>query len=78
MSVLPPLPGTTDPFALLGIARDTDERGVRKAYAALIKVYRPDRAPAEFARVHAAFEYVRTLRTASTRADDREDARARD
>ncbi|MCE9579884.1 MAG: J domain-containing protein [Deltaproteobacteria bacterium] len=58
----PTLPDTQDPFALLGVARDADERALRKAYAGLIKIFRPDRAPDEFARVHAAFERARALR----------------
>ncbi len=56
------LPETQDPFALLGVAPDADERTLRKAYAARIKIYRPDRAPDEFARIHAAFEQVRAMR----------------
>src|SRR5262245_58914476 len=55
----PGLPATTDPFALLGVASDADERTIKRAYARLIKVYRPERSPDEFARVHAAFEQAR-------------------
>ncbi len=57
----PPLPTTDDPFALLGVARDVDERDLKRAYARLIKVYRPDRAPVEFGRIQAAFEQARWL-----------------
>ncbi len=69
MSDLPPIVATTDPFALLGVAPDADERTLRKAYAARIKIYRPDRAPDEFARIHAAFEQVRAMRAAGPRPD---------
>ena len=61
MSELPPLPDTRDPFVLLGVPRDADERALKKAYARLIKVYRPDRAPDEFERIHSAFELAREL-----------------
>ena len=54
----PRLPDTDDPFVLLGIERDADTRTIRQAYARLIRIYRPDRAPREFQRVHAAFEQV--------------------
>jgi hypothetical protein len=52
----PRLPDTDDPFVLLGIERDADTRTIRQAYARLIRIYRPDRAPREFQRIHAAFE----------------------
>lgn len=55
MSDLPPLPDTDDPHELLGVSRDADERALKKAYARLIKIYRPDRAPDDFDRIHAAF-----------------------
>ena len=52
----PRLPDTDDPFVLLGVERDADTRTIRQAYARLIRIYRPDRAPREFQRIHAAFE----------------------
>jgi hypothetical protein len=55
----PPLPDTDDPFALLGVGEDVDERLLKRAYARLIRIYRPDESPAEFARIHAAFEAAR-------------------
>lgn len=51
----PPLPDTDDPFELLGVDEDADEREVKRAYARLIRIYRPDESPAEFARIHEAF-----------------------
>jgi hypothetical protein len=59
---LPPLSDTDDPFALLGVAEDADERTLKRAYARLIRIYRPDQAPDEFARIHAAFELARDER----------------
>jgi hypothetical protein len=55
----PPLPETEDPYELLGVARDADPPTVKKAYAKLVRVYRPDKSPREFQRVHQAFEIVR-------------------
>lgn len=56
MSDLPPLPEDDDPWVLLDVARSADERELKRAYARRIKVFRPDRAPEEFARIHAAYE----------------------
>ncbi len=55
----PPLPDTDDPRALLGVARAADERAIKKAYARLVRIYRPDRAPVEFDRITRAFEALR-------------------
>jgi hypothetical protein len=52
----PRLPDTDDPYVLLGVATDADTDAIRKAYARLIKIYRPDRSPAEFQRIHAAYQ----------------------
>ena len=56
MDTPPPLPDSDDPFELLGLERDCSERDLKRAYARLIRVYRPDRDPAEFRRVREAFE----------------------
>jgi hypothetical protein len=62
----PPLPDTSDPFELLGLKRGADEKELRRAYAKLIKAYRPDRAPQEFQRIHAAFERATAIRRTLT------------
>jgi len=67
---LPPLPDTRDPFALLGVSSGADEREIKKAYARLIKMYRPDKAPEQFAKIHAAFELARELATARRERGD--------
>jgi hypothetical protein len=64
MDELPPLEHRDDPFKLLGVPTDVDERELKRAYARKIKVYRPDRAPEEFALIHAAFEHVKMLQRA--------------
>jgi len=56
------LPDTTDPHELLGIAEDADERSIKRAYARLIKRWRPDRAPDEFRRIHEAYEAAQRFR----------------
>lgn len=43
-------------FDTLGVDWDADERTIKRAYAKLIKEYRPDSHPAEFARIRAAYE----------------------
>src|SRR5690606_37765882 len=53
---LPPLPDTEDPFELLGAAPDAGAEELKRVYVERIKVYRPERAPDEFARLNAAFE----------------------
>jgi hypothetical protein len=54
------------PWQTLGVAHDAAPRDVKRAYAALIKQYRPDSHPAEFARIREAYEVV--LRQAEWRA----------
>lgn len=54
----PRLPDGDDPFEVLGVSREANEREIRRAYARRIKVYRPDRAPREFQRIQQAFELL--------------------
>jgi len=48
-----------DPFAVLGVAPDADEATVRAAYRRAVREHPPDRDPAGFERVRAAYERVR-------------------
>jgi hypothetical protein len=50
-----------DPHAILGVNVDADLRQVRKAYAALIRIYKPERFPEEFRRVRDAYEAIKEL-----------------
>jgi hypothetical protein len=50
-----------DCFRELGLEWGADEAEVRRAYAALIKQYRPESHPAEFARIREAYETARRL-----------------
>ena len=43
-------------YELLGVSYDADERTIKRAYATLIKQYRPDSHPQEFARIRSAYE----------------------
>ena len=45
-----------DPSAVLGIARAAGQREVRRAYARLIRQFRPDRCPEHFQRIRSAYE----------------------
>jgi curved DNA-binding protein CbpA len=51
-----------DPFLTLGIAPDADDATVEAAYRDAIKRCPPDRDPAGFQAVRAAYDRVRTQR----------------
>jgi hypothetical protein len=56
MSEPPPLPESDeDPYALLDVPRGSDAAEIRRAYARRIKVYRPERHPEAFRRLHEAY-----------------------
>lgn len=48
-----------DPFALLGVARGVSERDLRRAYARLIRIYKPEQFPEQFRRIREAYETAR-------------------
>ncbi len=47
-----------DPYELLGITEETDERGLRRAYNQLVKRFSPERFPDHFMRVRQAYEWL--------------------
>lgn len=47
-----------DPYQLLGVDRSADERTVKRAYVKLIKQYKPEHQPREFALIRAAYEQI--------------------
>ena len=47
-----------DPFELLNLQRSDDARTAKRAYFKLVRKYKPDRFPAEFQKIHAAYEAV--------------------
>ncbi len=48
-----------DPWRVLGVTRDDDERTVRRAYAALIRRFKPETFPAQFQRIRQVYETVK-------------------
>lgn len=72
---VPPQRNTSgpDPYTVLGIARDVDDRGVKRAYRKLISEHHPDRlgdlpedmrkrAEARASEINAAYERIKTER----------------
>ena len=47
-----------DPYDLLGVTRSSTWKEMRRAYAARIKLYKPEQFPAEFQRIRAAYELL--------------------
>lgn len=47
-----------DPFAVLGVRPGVGPRELRKAYTALIRVFKPEHRPDHFRRIREAFEFV--------------------
>ena len=60
-----------DPFELLNLQRSADARTAKRAYFKLVRKYKPDRFPAEFQQIHAAYESVQSwLSWQDQQADD--------
>lgn len=51
-----------NPFELLGVDRDADEREIRRAYTARLRYTRPDDDPEGFQRLHDAYQRVLQIR----------------
>jgi len=49
-----------DPFEILGVTKDVEQRTAHRAYIRLIKKFKPDHSPEQFQKIHEAFEYVKT------------------
>lgn len=47
-----------DPFALLGVTYASNRRDVKRAYAQLIRVYKPEHFPEHFRRIRDAYELL--------------------
>lgn len=56
---LPKLP-LRDPYAVLGLERQADSEAIKRAYFQLVREYPPERDPARFQEIRAAYEAVRT------------------
>lgn len=48
-----------DPYAVLGVARSATAAEIKQAYFALVRTYPPEREPAMFKQVRAAYERLR-------------------
>lgn len=59
-----------DPFALLGLDRQAGFRDLRRAYARLIRQYKPEHHPEQFRRIREAYEALEPLLRAQESADE--------
>lgn len=50
------LPDSDNPYEILGISPDADQRELKQAYAKLIRTFKPEKHPEEFRRIRAAYE----------------------
>jgi curved DNA-binding protein CbpA len=48
-----------DPYAVLGLARGASADEIKQAYFALVRTHPPERDPAAFKRIRAAYERLR-------------------
>ncbi len=48
-----------DPYVVLGLTRSATAAEIKQAYFALVRTYPPEREPAMFKRVRAAYERLR-------------------
>ena len=78
MTDVPPLPDSNDPFEVLGVDDKIDALALRRAYVRLIRIYRPDRHPEEFARVRSAYEAAQRMLEWQAYDDEDEDEDAYD
>jgi curved DNA-binding protein CbpA len=53
----------TDPYAVLGLADDSDDEAIRRRYLELVRQFSPEHHPEKFAAVRAAYEQLRDLNT---------------
>jgi len=53
-----------DPFQLLGVPRNADQAAIRRAYAQLIRRFKPEHHPEAFRRIRAAFEFLSQIASA--------------
>lgn len=51
----------TDPYAVLGVAPQSDDEAIRKRYLELVKQFSPEQHPQRFATIRSAYEAIRDL-----------------
>lgn len=50
----------SDPYAVLGIARDAEQGEIKRAYFQLVRKYTPEQAPEKFQEIRAAYDKLKT------------------
>ncbi len=45
-------------YEILGVAKDADEKAIKKAYFKLVKKFSPEKEPEKFKEIRAAYEYL--------------------
>lgn len=53
-------PTAPDPYAALGLAPDASQEEIKQAYFAQVRAHPPEREPAVFKQVRAAYERLKT------------------
>ncbi|MCL4871122.1 MAG: J domain-containing protein [Anaerolineae bacterium] len=48
-----------DPYAVLGLTHEANERQIKRAYFTLVRTYSPETEPAAFKKMRAAYEQLR-------------------
>jgi curved DNA-binding protein CbpA len=57
--ITPPMGAYVDPYAVLGLTRAAGADEIRQAYFNLVRLHPPEREPAEFKRIRAAYDQLR-------------------
>ncbi len=45
-------------YEILGVAKDSDEKAIKKAYFKLVKKFSPEKEPEKFKEIREAYEYL--------------------
>src|SRR3954466_2434604 len=53
----------SDPFAVLGVAPDSDDEAIRRRYLELVRTFPPEQHPEQFAAIRQAYESLRDVNT---------------
>lgn len=53
----------SDPYAVLGLPGDSDDKTIRRRYLELVRQFSPEHHPEKFAAVRQAYESLRDLNT---------------
>lgn len=48
------------PFEILETSEDSDDKSIKKAYLQMVKRYPPEHFPADFQRIRASYERIKT------------------